>query len=252
MQENCFPMDNNVAFSFVMPAYKKQFLYKAINSILKQSYRNFELIIVNDASPEDLESVVTQFQDHRIHYEVNSKNIGGNNLVTNWNHCIQFAHNDYVILATDDDEFEPEFLQGALDLIDKYPEVDLIRSGVKKIDENGKILDIEFTLKEYMTAREFTLFYAKGGTISCISNYIFRKAALDKNNGFISFPRAHYSDDATALALARNGVACIHMNNFRFRVSRINLSNLNNLEIVKEQLEATISYMDGFLSLLKN
>ena len=54
-------MDNNVAFSFVMPAYKGEFLYKAIYSILNQSYQNFELIIINDASPYDITGVVKIF-----------------------------------------------------------------------------------------------------------------------------------------------------------------------------------------------
>lgn len=241
-------MSKNINFSFVMPAYKRQFLYQAIDSILKQSYQDFELIIVNDASPENIESIVNQFQDPRIRYEVNSKNIGGRDLVANWNHCIQFAHNDYVILATDDDVFEQEFLHKAAELISQYPEVDLIRSGVKKIDEEGKILDMEFPLKAYMTAREFTLFYAKGGTISCVSNYIFRRVALEKINGFISFPHAHYSDDATALALSYNGVACIPSNEFDFRVSGINLSNQSNYPLAIEQTKATEQYMRWFLN----
>lgn len=230
-----------------MPAYKRQFLYKAIDSILKQSQPDFELIIVNDASPDNLESVINKFQDQRIRYIVNSDNLGGRDLVANWNHCIQFAHNDYVILATDDDVFEPNYLKKASHLITTYPDVDIIRSGVKKIDENEKILDIEFPLKEYMTAREFALFYAKGGTISCISNYIFKAAALKRNNGFISFPHAHYSDDATVLSLSYNGVACIQTNEFAFRVSNINLSNQTNFSIVIEQIKATELYMEWYL-----
>lgn len=244
-------MNKTISFSFVMPAYKSHFLSIAIESILKQTYSVFELIIINDASPDNLKETVVQFQDKRIRYETNQTNIGGKDLVANWNHCIQFAQYDYIILATDDDMFEPEFLQEAAKLIEKYPEADIIRSGVKKIDEKGKVLDIEFPLKEYMTNREFTLQYAKGGMISCVSNYIYRKNALYKIGGFISFPRAHYSDDATALALSLNGVACMNTNNFNFRVSSINLSNRNDYIIVKEQLKATEQYMGWYLRLVK-
>ncbi len=99
--------------------------------------------------------------------------------------------------------FEPTFLEKTSALIKKYPSIDIIRSGVKKTDEHDLLLDHEFPLKEFMTGREFTLFYAKGGTISCVSNYIFKKDALIRNGGFIPFPRAHCSDDATALALAK-------------------------------------------------
>lgn len=244
-------MDNNVAFSFVMPAFKGAFLYKAINSILNQTYQNFELIIINDASPYDITGIVKVFQDSRIRYKVNETNLGGKDLVSNWNHCIKFARNEYIILATDDDMFEPTFLEKASTLIKKYPSIDIIRSGVKKIDEHDILLDHEFPLKEFMTGREFTLYYAKGGTISCISNYIFKKDSLIRNGGFIPFPRAHYSDDATALALAKNGIACIPTNEMSFRVSSINLSNCSDLYIVKEQLKATEQYMSWYLDYIK-
>lgn len=234
-------------FSFVMPAYKAEYLSKAIDSILSQSYSNFELIIVNDASPENIQSIITNFKDTRIRYKENTYNIGGKDLVKNWNHCISFAQNDYIILATDDDIFEVDYLADAAKLIEKYPNVDLIRSGVKKIDEQENIIDFEFPTKEYLSCQEFALLYAKGATISCISNYIFKKDALNQNGGFISFPRAHYSDDATALALSKNGVGIVPRNNFNFRVSNINLSNRNDLNIVKEQLGATTLYMEWFL-----
>ena len=58
------------------------------------------------------------------------------------------------------------------------PNTNLIRSGVKKIDENDKLLDIELPLKEYMLCWEFALCWAKDHMISCVSNYIFQKDAL--------------------------------------------------------------------------
>ena len=77
-------MNKTISFSFVMPAYKSQFLSKAIESILKQTYSVFELIIINDASPESLKEIVNQFHDERIRYEENKENIGGTDLVANW------------------------------------------------------------------------------------------------------------------------------------------------------------------------
>ncbi len=229
----------NVEFSFVMPAYKTKYLTKAIESILNQEYKDFELIIINDASPENIEEVVSQFHDSRIRYERNEKNIGGHDLVGNWNHCIAFANYDYLILATDDDVFEPNYLSEAAKMVYRYPDVNLIRAGVKRIDEKEQILDIEFPTKEYLSSREFMLYYAKGGFISCISNYIFKKEILLSKGGFISFPHAHMSDDATALLLSDNGVACIPQNLFNFRTSEINLSNKDDYKLAIEQIYAS-------------
>ena len=240
-------MSESISFSFIMPAYKARFIHLAIESILNQSYRNFELIIVNDASPENLKAIVDSYADSRIIYKENKTNIGGTDLVANWNHCIQFANNDYIILATDDDTFDSDFLSEATKIIVKYPHSDLFRSGVKKIGEEGQLFDEEFPLKEYLTSREFTLCWAKGLTISCVSNYIFRKYALDKIGGFISFPHAHFSDDATALAIAEHGVANMPGSFMNFRVSTINLSNQGDYRTAINQIIATDQYMGWYL-----
>lgn len=131
-------MNGSVSFSFVMPAFKAKYLHMSIESIINQSYRDFELIVVNDASPEDIMSIVDSFPDRRIIYKENASNLGGTDLVANWNHCITFAHNDYIVLATDDDTFEPDFLLEATQLIEKYPDVHLIRSGVKRLENKDR------------------------------------------------------------------------------------------------------------------
>ena len=69
-----------VKYSFVLPAYKARFFREAIESILNQTYSEFELIIVNDASPEDLDSIVNSYSDERIRYYRNKENIGGRDI----------------------------------------------------------------------------------------------------------------------------------------------------------------------------
>ena len=100
----------NTLISFVLPAFKSEFLEQAINSILNQTYENFELIIVNDCSPDNVEEIVYSFKDKRIKYYENEKNIGGTNLIDNWNLCTRFANGEYLILASDDDIYSPDFL----------------------------------------------------------------------------------------------------------------------------------------------
>ena len=108
-------------FSIVIPAYKNNFLSEAIKSVLNQTYLDFELIIVDDCSPEDLKTVVDQFNDKRIQYYRNKKNCGAINVVDNWNICLSLCNGEYIICMGDDDLILPNCLEEYAKLMAKYP-----------------------------------------------------------------------------------------------------------------------------------
>lgn len=99
-------------FSILIPAFKVSYLKECIESILAQIYKNFEVIIVDDASPYDICSIVSQFNDERIRYYRNEVGFGAYNVVGNWNKCLGFATGDYVICMGDDDKLKPCCLEG--------------------------------------------------------------------------------------------------------------------------------------------
>ena len=73
--------------SIIIPAYKDTYLDECINSIIKQSYDNWQLIVVNDGSPYNLDTIINKYNDNRIHYSKREKGIGSERLVDNWNEC---------------------------------------------------------------------------------------------------------------------------------------------------------------------
>ena len=89
--------------SIAIPAYKAKYLAQAIESVLNQTFNDFELIIVNDQSPEDITSIVKSFNDRRIRYYINDKNIGGNDPVANWNKCLSYAKGEFFAMICDED-----------------------------------------------------------------------------------------------------------------------------------------------------
>ena len=226
-------------YSFVLPAYKARFLREAIDSILVQTYKNFELIIVNDASPEDLSSIIHSYNDSRIHYYVNEDNIGSKNLVTQWNHCVKYAKGEYIILASDDDIYHSEYLEKMDALVKKYPHVNLFRPRIQCIDSEGNVIHIHGYLKELIYTPEFAFYWMKGHIGSAISHYIFKKAALISIGGFIDFPMAWGSDDATALELSTGGIVFCKDLLFSFRQSGTNISSQkDNARSLKNKINA--------------
>lgn len=218
-------------YSFILPAYKSHFFKEALDSILAQTYKNFELIIVNDASPEDLDSIVKSYDDPRIRYYVNEENIGGKDLVAQWNHCLEYAKGDYVILASDDDIYHSEYLEKMNELVEKYPEVNVHRCGVQIIDVNGDIKKVFLSLDGKIDEINFIYFWMKGDIGSGIPYYVFKKEALAKIGGFINFPTAWGSDDATVMELAKNGVGFCPEVLFSFRMCGMNISSLFNNKV---------------------
>lgn len=223
-------------FSFILPAYKAPFLQEAIESILNQTYQSLELVIVDDASPEDLKSIVNTFSDTRIRYYRNEKNIGGTDLVKQWNHCLSFATGDYVILAADDDVYDKKFLSEAVGLFKKYPEVSLLRAWTQSIDEYGNISGIDIKCAEYMNVWEFIL--VSNHISAGIGNYVFKKDQLLKER-FINFPAAWWSDWATAINCAENGILFTDKILYSFRMSAIRVSSCNSKESICDKVHAT-------------
>ena len=242
-----------VKYSFVLPAYKARFFKEALDSILSQTYKDFELIIVNDVSPEDLDSIVNSYNDPRIRYYKNEKNIGGKDLVAQWNHCLEYAKGEYVILASDDDVYNPEYLKKMDKLVCKYPDVNVFRARVQKIDNKGDIIHIESYTKELNTNLEFAYAWTNGYIYSGIPFYLFKKNALEKAGGFVNFPLAWHSDDASVLSLIGGGIVISSEILFSFRQSGENISTVcNDSKTLKQKLDATDIFYKWYEDFLKS
>lgn len=237
-------MKNSPVISFILPAWKSQYLAQAISSIEEQTCPDWELVVVDDCSPEPLEEIVASFEDARIRYVRNEKNLGGENLVRQWNHSITFAKGDYIVLAADDDLYKPAFCEEIVRLAGKYPQVDLIHASVEQIDENGEHLWDDSILPEFTSKYEYLNWWLTGRSFTCIGNFAFRRSALLAAGGFLDFPCAFGSDIATPILLSQNGVANTREMLFCFRQSTQHLSA--DRSRFKEKLEA-ISQLSEFL-----
>ncbi len=232
--------------SFILPAYKARFLAEAIASILAQRVPHWELVIIDDASPEDLKAIVDTFADPRIRYYRNAKNIGGRDLVEQWNHCISYAAGEYLVLAADDDIYHPDYLKTCLDLAATYPDVNLIRARVAVIGEKNELLNIDGSTPTYCSKHAFLYYWLRATVFTCIGNYMFKTNAL-KDKGFVNFPSAFCSDAATAILLAEDGVANTQDMLFSFRISGIHLSS--SKAQLDKKLEANTQFYSWLLDL---
>lgn len=225
--------EHSPLLSFVMLAWKGAWLAEAIESILAQTYKNIELIVVDDCSPEDLRSIVERYDDPRISYHRNEKNLGGIHLTKQWMHCVGLAKGEYVVIASDDDVYDIHFAESCMAKAILYPNVNIIRAGVKDVDEEGRVLWTEATSQlsgDCISQAEYTWAYRQGIVSICMGNLVFRRSELLRK-GVQAFPRALGSDIAVSIDLAEQGMALADPGLFAFRHSTVHLSgSLTQLE----------------------
>jgi glycosyltransferase involved in cell wall biosynthesis len=246
------PMDmkKDFFFSVTIPAYKAKFLKECIDSILEQTYKNFELIIVNDASPQDLDRIVASYDDRRIRYYKNKKNCGAVHLVDNWNRCLNYASGDYILCMGDDDKLKPNCLEEYVKLINKYPGLNLYHALTEIIDENSQF----YCMQEPRPKREgmFSMIY--GRLHNCreqyIGDWLFKTKWLKNRGGYVDMPLAWSSDDLTAyLAAMDGGVANSQIPMFQYRVNTQTISNNGNTMIKFKAMMSAFEKIKGLLNM---
>ena len=242
-------MEKNIKFSVTVPAYKAQFLAECIDSILAQTYKNFELIIVNDASPQDLDSIVSKYDDPRIRYYKNKVGFGAEHVVGNWNKCLEYATGDYIICMGDDDKLLPNCLEEYVKLIEKYPGLGLYHSMTLMINENSEVIGIQEPRPIWESAYSM-IYWRFRGRQQYIGDWLFKMELLKERGGFYYLPFAWGSDDLSAIIAAKEvGVANTNRPGFLYRInSQTITNNTSNVNRKLECCKKVFQFYKDFLS----
>ena len=185
-------------FTVSIPAYKGAFLAEAIESVLAQSVPDWELVIVDDCSPENLHSIVLPFlSDVRVRYYRNEKNYGAIDVVDNWNRCLEYCTGDYVICMGDDDRLAPGCLELLMETVSKHPSFGVYHLRTELIDENGYVTECLESRPELESSLEMLLRRWEGRR-QYIGDFCFNRETLKAIGGFYKLPLAWGSDEITA------------------------------------------------------
>jgi glycosyltransferase involved in cell wall biosynthesis len=191
-----------VLFSIIIPAYKAQHLRQAVQSVLAQSCGDYELLVVDDCSPHDLKTELTDFHDHRICYHRTPHNLGGQDPSRTWNYALQLAKGELIIFLGDDDELARNYLEEMKRLADRHPAASIYRARLQLTNENGIVVDYGWPLPEIERWDEFLYFRHRHGRLQSISEMVVRASSLREIGGFLPMPLALGSDDLTWLTLS--------------------------------------------------
>ena len=157
--------------SVIMPTFNREKLItETIDSILNQTYKNIELIIVDNFSVDETESVVKLFNDNRIKYFKNQNN---GIIAVNRNFGFSKSTGDFIAFCDSDDLWFPTKLEKQLNEFNKNPNVGLVCSSGITFNEKGTIGKIEDTSLTNISFEKL-LFH----------NYVINSSAIVKKNVF--------------------------------------------------------------------
>ena len=184
-----------------IPTYNRadRFLRQALESAIGQTYPNLEIIVSDNCSSDNTEAVVKDYDDPRIKYIKHSKNIGP---LGNSNFCLNQAKGEYFLQLHDDDVIDPDFIETCMRAEDASPNVGVIRTGVRIIDDNGKVLK---TLRNNINGpslKEFFLSWFEFKTAWYLCNTLFQTKGMQEGGGFYS-KRNHVSDGVAIVYMAK-------------------------------------------------
>lgn len=171
--------------SVCIPAYNNAgYIKDTIQSVLRQTYQNIELIVVDDHSTDNTVEVLESVQDERLKIYRNEKNLG---MVGNWNRCLELATGDYVKLICADDMIAKNAIEKEAKAMRRNPSVNLVESDTRLVDINGRktgqfrrypksgVVDGRKLAKISLIIQNFY-----GAPV----NNLIRRSALEKTGGF--------------------------------------------------------------------
>lgn len=175
-------MDTNMKpkVSIQMCTYNRaHFIKQAIQSVLSQTFSNWELLIIDDASTDNTKEVVASCPpDTRIKYVENESNLG---ITKNRNKCLNLSQGEYIaVLDSDDYWLDRTKLEKQVEFLDKNPSYALVGTNMQIVDENNNIIRRAFYQRDdaliksgILTKNQF-----------CHSSVLYRKKIVKELGGY--------------------------------------------------------------------
>lgn len=128
----------NPKISIILPVYNgEKYIALTINSILNQTFKDFELIIINDCSSDKSKKIILSYEDKRILYIENYKNIGQ---ISSINKGIKLSNASLIARVDQDDIFEKEKLEIQFNFLNENPNITVVGTWANIINSDGNLI----------------------------------------------------------------------------------------------------------------
>lgn len=217
--------------AIVIPYFKINYFDELLSSLENQTCQDFNVYIGDDCSIDSPTFIIDKYKDNiNIFYQRFESNLGKTDLVAQWERCMELLDDEKWVWVLPDDDIPSanvveEFYKG-LELKEES-DIKVFRMGMSIINEHGQVIkELKQTNPLLESNLEFYLRLLKGETSASLGDNIFNRESLEKNGGFIKFPKAWGSDHATVLSVSQAGsIYFLPTSRLYFRMSGENISS---------------------------
>lgn len=187
--------------SIGIPTYNRanSYLRSALRSAVNQTYKNIEIIVSDNCSPDNTESVVKEFNDPRIRYYRQRENIGPLN---NRNFCLEQSRGEYFVIVMDDDLIDSDFISTCMNAVKDRGELGVILTGMREIDSDGNILSASHNMVGGHSTADFILGWFERKVPLYLGSMVFNTKRLKQLGGLHSKTNTGYDDVVACVQLA--------------------------------------------------
>jgi len=188
-------------FTIVLPVRNgANFVAAAIESVLSQTYDQFELSILENGSTDDTPAIVQAYRGPRVTVYPSSQPL---TMEHNWRRILDLPLAEFMTILGHDDLLYAGFLQEIVQLVKGYPEASLYQTHFDLIDEHGRHLRACKPVPIQESAEGFLQARHRGERDVFGTGYVMRSEHFRAVGGVPAFPRLIYADDALLYRLAR-------------------------------------------------
>ncbi len=182
-------MVNDILFSIVIPAYNREkTIARSIESVISQTYKNFELIIVDDGSKDKTKNIVESYtSDTRVKYFY-QENLGAQ---VARNHGLDLSRGKYILFLDSDDTILPDFVQKALDKFESDEDIGAVYCITGIYDKKGNIVPARKDTVDGICYKDVL----KQGYLTSSSFISFRRCCFEKTGNWDPQFPASQDDD---------------------------------------------------------
>jgi glycosyltransferase involved in cell wall biosynthesis len=217
--------------SIIIPCYNAEnYIKKTIDSVLCQTYQNFEIIIVNDGSTDSSSKIIKTVKDGRIHL-VEQKNKG---VSYSRNNGIYLAKGEFIVFLDADDLLDPSFLEKRVFRLSKSAAI-ACASSVILIDDKGNKIAKN---KNYFAANKTSqILEFNDEIVTCPSSYLFKAEFLKKNNFTFNKNLQSSADKYFLLEVLKQGeIELINDSPMYYRILNESMSHKITTTLLKDQI----------------